>query len=423
MSAQELKPSSSPPERPDWLPPRKTSQSVEITDFHAETGETVAEVPLLPDIPDTSGRVPISWHRPFSAVAWVIRSGFAILSLILLLAVIAAIPIVNFVALGYLLEVEGRVARSGRFRDAFPLLEIAPRLGAIVLGVWLWLISLRLFSAAAADARLIDPAGRAAVILSRLTVIAAFAIAIHLLLALARGGKFWCFFRPIKNLRSFVSRVRAGTFWSEAEQNVRDFVRRMQLRHHFWLGLRGYAGAFVWLLIPTALLAVADKTEPGPLIVSVVGGLSLIAVFSWLPFLQARFATENRFRAFFELKSVRQRIARAPLAWLIAVIAVYVLALPLYLFKVVAPPRDALWFITPVFIMSIYPAKVLVGWAYHRGERKQRPASWIFRWGARVAIIPLLAAYVVLLFLTPTISQHGKLVLFEHHAFLLPVPF
>src|SRR3954452_19471060 len=109
--------------------------------------------------------------------------------------------------------------------------------------------------------------------------------------------------------------MRAGTFWREADQSVRGFVRQMQLPHHFWLGVRGYAGALIWLLIPTALLAVANKTEPGPLLISVIGGVCLIPVLGWLPLLQARFAAENRFGAFFELKAARQHIARAPLAW------------------------------------------------------------------------------------------------------------
>jgi hypothetical protein len=128
-------------------------------------------------------------------------------------------------------------------------------------------------------------------------------------------------------------------------------------------------------------------------------------------------------RAFFELGKTRQLIARAPVAWLLAVVFVSVLALPLYLFKIVAPPRDALWFITPVFIATIYPAKVLAGWAYHRAVSRPHRASWVFRWGSRLAVTALLAAYVFLLFFTPAISEHGKAVLFEHHAYLLPVPF
>lgn len=362
-------------------------------------------------------------RHPVRASFWFIRSLFGILSLILLLALIAAVPVVNFLALGYLLEVEGRVARSGRLRDAFPLLEIAPRLGSIALGVWLFLLPLRFLSDAAADARVIAPEGRAAITLTILTVIAAIVIALHLLLAISRGGSFSCFFRPIKNLRSFVTRVRSGTFWSSADGHVREFVATMKLRHHFWLGLRGYFGALFWLLPPTALFAVARKTEGPGILISILGGIWLVIVFSWLPFLQARFASQNRMRAFFELRQTRQLIARAPMAWLLAVVFVSVLALPLYLFKIVAPPSDALFFITPVFIASIYPAKVLAGWAYHRAVSRPHRATWIFRWGSRIAVTAILAAYMFLLFFTPAISEHGKAVLFEHHAYLLPVPF
>ncbi len=67
---------------------------------------------------------------------------FGITCLVIFLALIAAVPIVNFIALGYLLDVEGRVARTGKIRLAFPLLDIAPRMGTIVIGVGLWLIPL-----------------------------------------------------------------------------------------------------------------------------------------------------------------------------------------------------------------------------------------------------------------------------------------
>ena len=93
----------------------------------------------------------------FDFIGWLIKMLFGIASLILLLAVIAAIPVVNLLALGYLLEVEGRLARSGKLRDAFPLIGLAPRLGSIALGIWAWIVPLRLLANVAADARLIDP--------------------------------------------------------------------------------------------------------------------------------------------------------------------------------------------------------------------------------------------------------------------------
>lgn len=366
----------------------------------------------------------LSWFRRFTGfVAWCFASLFGIASLIVLLAVIAAVPIVNFLALGYLLEVEGRLARTGKLRDAFPLIDLAPRLGSIVLGVWLCVFPLRLLSDAAADARLIDPGAAADRNLHVLVQVLSVAITVHLCLALARGGSLSCFFRPIKNVRWLMQRFRQGDYWSQAERSVRDFVTRLRLKHHFWLGFRGYFGALIWLVIPTALFAAAKKTEGGPLIVTFFGALLLMLVLSWVPFLQAHFAAENRFGAMFELRAVRRLYRNAPFSWLLTMLVTLTLSLPLYLFTIALPPSDAAWMVTIVFIVSIYPAKVITGWAYHRALTRERRAFFGFRWLTRFVMVPLLAVYVFLLFFTQFIGEHGKGVLFEHHAFMLPAPF
>jgi hypothetical protein len=377
---------------------------------------------------DSEGRLPriphLFWH-PLRASAWIIRALFGLASLTLMLAIIAAIPIVNFLALGYLLEVEGRVGRTGKFKNAFPLLGLAPRIGSIALGCWLWLLPLRLLSSAATDARLIDPTAPAAGALAFLTRFAWVAITLHICLALARGGSLGCFFRPIKNVLWLVRRLRAGDYIETASAHIRDFVSRLRLKHHFSLGLRGFLGALAWLLIPTVFYAAARQSEGGPVLVTILGGFLLTIVFAWVPFLQAHFAATNRFRAFRELGTVRELFRHAPFAWLLAVIVIYVFALPLYLFKIVLPPSDAMWFITLVFIATIYPTRVVAGWAYHRAVRRRREGqrSWfITRLFVRLLMWPLLGAYVFLLFFTQFIGEEGKLELFQHHAFLLPWP-
>lgn len=416
----------------------------------------------------------------FRMIIWLARSLFGISSLILFLAVIAAIPIVNFLALGYLLEVEGRMARSGRFRDAFPLLELAPRLGSIVLGIWLWVAPLRLLSSAAADARIIDPRSFADVGLHCLVAGLAVFVAIHLCLALARGGSLWSFLwpltvpfavllapiavpvvlcfmlisgrrlhwllTPVWNLAAELRRLPTRGYWNQASAAVEGFIGGLRLRHHFLLGLKGYVGAMIWLVIPTALFAAASKTEGGPLLLTVSGGALLILVLSWVPFLQAHYAAENRFGAMFELYRVCQIYKNAPFAWLITMLMTLTLALPMYLFKIALPPADAMWMVTIVFIVTIYPVKVITGWAYHRAlVGEQRRAFFVGRWLklllvtpilgieleaksvevllTRLVLFPLLAVYVFLLFFTQFIGEHGKGVLFEHHAFLLPAPF
>jgi hypothetical protein len=148
----------------------------------------------------------------------------------------------------------------------------------------------------------------------------------------------------------------------------------------------------------------------------------------------------------FELRRVCEIYKNAPFSWTITMLITLTLALPMYLFKIALPPSDAMWMVTIVFIVSIYPVKVLTGWAYHRALAGEYRRGFILtRWFSRLLVLPilginldaksievlltrlvlfpLLAIYVFLLFFTQFIGEHGKRVLFEHHAFLLPAPF
>lgn len=451
-----------------------------ISDFvETESGVPINDWPLIPN--------PLK--QPARCVFWLGKSLFCIAVMIGLLAIVAAIPIASVFVLGYLLEVEGRIARSGRLRDGFPLLSLTPRIGSIIVGVAIWLMPLFFFAGMAADAALIDPNGASAGKWQTAKLFFGVLIAIHLCLALARGGSFGCFFRPIKNLRWFLAELRNRTlkgktrcpecgeagdesaehcslcgytpdacahcgeqtlvsatqcamcgtetatpdetsadqprtnlYWHRADRKVRKFVQRFRLKHHFQLGFQGMVGALAILLIPTLLFAAANRAE-GPLILlTVLGGLCLTIVFLYVPFLQARLAAESRRGAMFELREVRKLYTHAPIAWFLALLIVYALALPLYLFTAFALPNDAMWLLTLVFVMSIYPARVVAGWAYARAARKQRegkPMShWVFRHGCRLLMFTATAAYTLFFFFARDLGVQGRLVLFEHHAFL-----
>ena len=91
----------------------------------------------------------------------------------------------------------------------------------------------------------------------------------------------------------------------------------------------------------------------------------------------------------------------------------------------------ALWN-TLIFIASIYPARIVTGWAYHRATMRPAHITRDWRWMLKRVVmpalslalmLPLLGLYVFLLYFTQFIGEHGKAVLFEHHALLLPVPF
>jgi hypothetical protein len=401
-------------------------------EFEPERDEATSDVALsvtdfLPEAAFSFDSLPPFPHplrHPLRAIAWITSLLFGIASLVLMLAVIAAIPIVNFLALGYLLEAEGRVARTGKLRYALPLLPLAPRLGGIAFGLWFWLLIVRFIADVASDATLIAPNTNVATAWRIVRFVVSALIGGHLLLAVARGGGFWCFFRPIKNLRWFLAQRREGNYWTRADVAIREFVSALRLPHHFRLGVVGFLGTLAWLFIPTVLFAALQTVQkPGQVLLTLFGGAVLIPVLAWAPFLQAHYAAEQRWTAFRELRTVRQLFMRSPTFWTLAIVVLYALSLPLYLFKIAAPPQDAMWFVTLIFVATIYPAKIFIGWAYARAKRREKRAWFPLRWLCRLVLVPVLALYLFLVFFTPAIGAAGRRVLFEYHALLLPTPF
>jgi hypothetical protein len=363
--------------------------------------------------------------KPHLAAFWLLHLAFGLMSLFAMLAFLAAIPVVNFLALGYLLEAEGRVARTGQLRHAVPLLALAPKLGSIAAGLWFWGWIVRLVADAASDARLIAPGSLTDTAWQIGLLIFSVGVALHLVLAIARGGRLSLFFWPTPlNALWLWKQLEQGPYMETAGIAISEFVSQLRLRHHFWLGLQGFGLAFVWLFFPTALFsALRDTSKPGQVIATLIGGAILLVVLTWVPFLQARFAAENRWQAMFELRAIRELYRKAPLVMFLSVIILYGLSLPLYLFKVAALPTDVYWLLTPIFIGSIYPAKILIGWTYAQANRTQRRAWRILRWSCTLLTIPLLGFYVFVLFFTPAIGAAGRAVLFQHHGILLPWPF
>ena len=77
-----------------------------------------------------------------SALEWL----FGLASLLVGLSTLAALPMLQFLSLGYLLESSARVARSGRLRDGFVGVRRAARVGGLAAGLWLatvpaWLVA------------------------------------------------------------------------------------------------------------------------------------------------------------------------------------------------------------------------------------------------------------------------------------------
>ncbi len=362
-------------------------------------------------------------RRLYRRTVWGGRIAVSAVVLIGVLAALAAVPLVNFYVLGYLLEAEGRVGRGERWRNVLPWVRYAPRIAAIAFGTAAFLLPLALLSDAARDAALIDAAGRTARLLRLLTIGLAVIAATHLFFAYARGGSLLSFVRPIKNVRTAIQTVRVGTFGTLISERLHDTWKALSVPKLFWIGARGLAVAFAWLFLPCALIAAAGPADAGRLFLKLAGFLLLAAVFPVLLVLQAHFAAEDRLRAGFSFRSAFRIFGRAPVAWLIAGLVTAVLAVPLFLFKIIAPPRDALWMITPLFVAAMLPARIATGWAYRRstGRERSRNLFWVSLAVAGFIVVGL--TYSGSVVLAQFINEHGRHAVFEQHAFSLPVPF
>lgn len=378
--------------------------------------EIVESVAVVPDVH------PVVQVARFiaSVVEWLIGG----VSILLGLAILAPLPLLQLLSLGYLLEVSGRIARTGKFSAGFVGYRKAARVGTMVLGTFLLLLPLRFVARMANDAAILHSGGPQARAWYAALLLLTGLMTLHLLSAYWRGGRLRHFFWPVNPLR-VVRRWRQGGAYAEARDAVWNFAVGLRLPYYFWLGGRGFVGGLAWLIVPVSLLAFAGKgpfTGGGGVLMGLWGAGMLGLTVLFLPFAQARFAAENRFRAMFELRSVFAAFCRAPVAFWIALFFTLLFALPLYLLKIELVPRDAAGLPSLMFVAFILPARFLAGWAYGRGLKRQKPRLWLSLISLP-AMLPVAGFYVFFVFFTQYTSWHGLWSLYEQHAFLVPVPF
>jgi hypothetical protein len=354
--------------------------------------------------------------RAFDAVADVL---LGIVFMPVCLAALASLPLLNFMALGYLLEAGGTIARTGRLRDGLFGIRSAGRVGGMFLGVFLTILPVWFISAMAQSAELIDPGSS----VTRnwklgLTIATVFAV-IHIALAFLWGGKLRHFLLPMFHPVFAIFAFTRGNPLTRARDSVWNFLMDARPWYYFWLGFRGAVGALLWLAFPVSLLAVGYKAP----LLGFLGFFLLLPVLVILPFLQMQFAAHNRFVKMFDVFGVVRLYLRAPWAFSFALFITLLFALPLYLLKIEIVQRDAQMFQALVFVAFIWPARLLTGWVC--GSAAKRPARrhWFF-WTTGWLPIPLfVVVYAFFVWLSQYVSWYGVASLYEQHAFLLPVPF
>ncbi|NNE91978.1 MAG: hypothetical protein HKN23_10055 [Verrucomicrobiales bacterium] len=369
--------------------------------------------------PEAKASFPVrAWRKFWSFIDW----SMGVLALICGLAILAVIPVLNFLSLGYLLEVSGRIARTGKFKSGWVGIRKASQVGSLVVGTWLVLLPVRLVSDMWKDAEIIESGGPVAegwrvglIVLSVIT-------AIHIAWAALRGGRFRHFLwpAPIK----FVKWLGQEGKFTHVRNGVFGYIRDLRIPYYFWLGFRGFVGAVMWLAIPVLILfgAAHIPNDGGSLVVTLIGSFFLMIAAMYLPFMQTHFAMTGKFEALFQIGVVRQVFRRAPIAFWFSLLITLLFALPLYLLKIELAPQEVAWLPSLLFVVFIFPARVLVGWAFSRGLKREQPRNWFFRWSGRLAAIPVVGAYAFIVWLTQYLSFHGTWSLLEQHAFLVPAP-
>jgi hypothetical protein len=383
--------------------------------------DTEPAVPGTLVMPEKSQLPRNFWRRALSGIVSVADWLFGFASLVLGLAIFSVIPVLNFLSLGYLLHVSGRVAATGRLRDGFIGVRKASLLGSFVAGTWLVMWPARLVSEMWKDAELISPGGTAArhwrIALMLITALTLW----HIAWACLRGGRLQHFLWPAP-LR-FWRWLRDPEKYRKTRNAVVGHVVGLRLPYYFWLGLRGFVGALAWLILPVGMLLIATNLPAGgAALLSVPGVLLLLLTAIHLPFLQTHFARTGRFAAMFEVREVRALFCRAPLAYWVALFTSLLFALPLYLLKIELTPRELAFLPSLVFVAFIFPARLLTGWAMSRALRHEQPRHFITRWLGRLAILPVAVIYALFVYLMPYMTWNGATSLLEQHAFLVPAP-
>ena len=377
----------------------------------------MAEVlPVTPEILSVRRRGRV-WQWPVQA------AGFAwnIASLVALLALVAAVPILQLASLGYLLRAAANLSRGGAWRSSFPGLRLAGKISTFALWAGILWLPVWLISDLSYSVQLLKPNSRQAADWRTGAFLAAAAWVVWTGWAAMRGGRWWHLLWP--SPWRFVTRIFRPSTWGRAADDLWRLFERLHIASLWWLGLRAAAGALAWLAVPVSLMIIglrAQEFKPAPL-VGLVGALALTWVMLHLPQLQILMAEKNRMAEFLNIREVRRRFRNAPWATAGALITLFAFCIPLYLLRIEATPEQLTWLPSLFFVGLMFPAKLGLGAALGCGARRRCAKHWALGWSARTFIVAAALFYVGALYVAQFIAWQGIYVMYFQHAVLVPV--
>ncbi len=359
-------------------------------------------------------------------IMWLIRGTFCLVSLIVILAVLTAIPVLQLISFGYLLSVSGRLVNGSKLRDSLPHLQQAGQIGLAAVAIFLAALPTRALAHLESVANLINPGSEQASQMRILALATSMLMTAYLLWAWNRGGRLTNYLWP-QPIRFLKQGWRWQT-WRTTPDRLWDFTHSLQAPRYFWLGLRGALGTLIWLSPSFIIIAAFRNGETGLAGLVGFGSLLLLGLgLLYLPMLQAHFAAENRFMALFEVRTIRKDFRRAPWAWFAAMVTCLIVTpIPLYLLKIAAPPNEVMWALCLVFVALILPARMATGLALRRARKKPDPTGICAKISRNLIrlVMPLVVSICLLfVYVSQYTSWDGLLTWVQQHAILIPVPF
>jgi hypothetical protein len=346
-------------------------------------------------------------------------------SLLLLIAIVAAIPLLQFISLGYLLVAGSRLAEGRPWSQSLPGLRLAGKLGVFALLTGLLWLPVIIVADLAHSAELLDPGSRTSAGWRIGAFLLTVAWLVHVGWAALRGGRWWHLFWPAP--LKFLLHIWRPSTWNNAADKLYDFVVGLHLPKLWWLGARATIGALMWLALPVSLMIAGLRWEtPFAPLFGLIGSLMMAWVMFYLPFFQMLFAQSGSMNSFLAIRKVRKDYAHAPWAHTLALVMLSTLAIPLYLLRIEATPSELTWLPSLFFALLMLPTKLLTGWAIGYSHRRQANmlsrSPWWSRFPAKVVGLSAVGFYVGALFVAQLIAAQGAYVMYFQHAFLVPNP-
>lgn len=346
-------------------------------------------------------------------------------SLIILLAFMTAVPGLQILTFGYLLEVSGRLARGEKLAASLPWLAYANRLTLAFIAGVLVTLPVHLLYHWSSVADLVDPGSDKAASLRFGGDLAAVTAFIYLTWAWLRGGRLTAYLWPAPG--RFFQQIWRPQTWLTARDQAWELTLRLHVPQLFWLGLLGLLGTFLWIVVPAVLIitAIRQGEGGGAGVLGIVAFLLMGVGLTYLPVLQTRLAKSGRLRSMFQIRSARNDFRQAPWAITIAMLALYLLAVPLYLLKIETLPPEVQWLPCLLFIALALPSRIGLGFALRRSGRlpiKPGLTGVFQRATARLAQPVIVGTYLLAIFVSQFFDASGLDTWLHQHAILIPAP-